>query len=266
MKICAVQMDVTLWDRSANFQKAASLIALAAGHGIDVLVLPELWDLGFYPAKALELGDDDGALAREFLADHAARHKINIVGGSIVRRKEGKVWNTGYVFDRKGALLSAYDKTHLFSPAREQEYFQAGESLALYELDGVLVGQITCYELRFGELARTLALKGVQMLFVPAAWPHPRLNHWRLLAQARAVENQFFIVAVNTVGTVKTVAYCGHSIMVDPWGEIIAEAGSDEQLLFGTCDFSVIPDIRKRISVFRDRRPELYDVLPADNG
>ena len=263
MKVCALQMDVVLADRAANFRKAESLITLAARHGGDVLVLPELWDLGLCPAKALELGDDDGALAKEFLADQAFRNKINIVGGSIACRKEGKVWNTGYVFDRKGVLLSAYDKTHLFSPAKEHEFFQAGENLVLYELDGVPVGQITCYDLRFGELARTLALKGAQVLFIPAAWPHPRLNHWRLLVQARAVENQFFVVAVNTVGTVNALTFCGHSILVDPWGEIIAEAGSDEQLLFGTCDFSVIANIRSRINVFRDRRPELYDVHPV---
>lgn len=260
MKVCAIQMDVALADRPANLRKAESLITLAMGQGADVLVLPELWDLGFYPANAAELGDDDGVIAREFLADQAKRHKVNIVGGSIVRRKQGKIWNTAYVFDRGGSLISSYDKTHLFSPAKEHENFQAGDALALYELDGVPMGQITCYDIRFGELVRTLALKGAQVLFAPAAWPHPRLNHRRLLAQTRAVENQFFVVAVNTVGTANALTFCGHSMLVDPWGEIIAEAGAGEQLLFGICDFSVIADIRERINVFRDRRPELYNL------
>ena len=260
MKVCAVQLGAVAGDRAVNKRKAEEQLALAAGHGIDVAVLPELWDLGFYPANVLELGDPDGAETQEFLSAQAKKYGINIVGGSVVSKSNGKIRNRGYVFDRNGKLVSIYDKTHLFSPANEHQNFEAGDALAVYELDGVSVGQITCYDIRFGELVRTLALKGIKVLFAPAAWPHPRLNHWRLLAQTRAVENQMFVVAVNAVGTVNNAVFCGHSIMVDPWGEIIAEAGGDEQLLVGTLDFSVIADIRERINVFRDRRPALYDV------
>lgn len=260
MKVCAVQMGSVLGDRAANQRKAESLITLAAAQGADVLVLPELWDLGFYPANALELGDVDGKQAQIFLSALAKQHRINIIGGSITRKSQGRLWNTSYVFSREGVLISAYDKTHLFSPAKENENFQAGDAPAVYELDGVPVGQIICYDIRFGELVRTLALSGIKVLFAPAAWPVPRLNHWRLLVQARAVENQMFVVAVNTVGTVNSLTFCGHSMMVDPWGDIIAEAGSEEQLLLGELNLSVIADIRDRINVFRDRRPELYDV------
>ncbi|MCC8193191.1 MAG: carbon-nitrogen family hydrolase [Deltaproteobacteria bacterium] len=260
MKVCAVQIGAAVGDRAANKSKVAEQLALAAGHGIDVAVLPELWDLGFYPADALALGDPDGAEAKEFLSGQAKKYGINIVGGSIVCKNEGTIRNRGLVFDRDGALVSLYDKTHLFSPSGEHENFEAGDRLAVYELDGVPVGQIICYDIRFGELVRTLALKGIKVLFAPAAWPHPRLNHWRLLARARAVENQMFVVAVNAVGTVNNLTFCGHSMMVDPWGEIVAEAGGGEQLLMGTLDLSIIADIRERINVFRDRRPELYDV------
>lgn len=260
MKICAVQTGAAAGDRSANMRKAAKQIELAAGHGIDVLVLPELWDLGFYPANARDLGDPDGKEAREFLSTLAAKHGINIIGGSVVCKIDGKIRNRSYVFNRNGFEVSFYDKSHLFSPSKEHENFEAGNILAVCELDGIPVGQITCYDIRFGELVRTLALKGIEVLFVPAAWPHPRLNHWRLLAQARAVENQMFVVAVNAVGSVNNLTFCGHSMMVDPWGEIIVEAGGDEQLLIGTLDLSIIADIRERINVFRDRRPELYDV------
>lgn len=260
MKVCAVQIAAAVGDRAANMRKVEEQLALAAGHGIDVAVLPELWDMGFYPANALELGDPEGEQSQAFLAKQAAKHKINLVGGSIIHKKDGKIRNRSYVFDRGGALVSQYDKIHLFSPSKEHENFAAGDKLAVYELDGVSVGQIICYDIRFGELVRTLALKGIKILFAPAAWPHPRLNHWRLLAQARAVENQMFVVAVNTVGPVNNLTFCGHSIMVDPWGEIIAEAGGEEQLLIGKLDLAVIADIRERINVFRDRRPELYDV------
>lgn len=258
MKICALQLDVRLGDREANMANASVQIELAMRTSPDVLVLPELWDLGFYPANVLELGDEDGCMAQEFLSGQARRHAVNIVGGSIVRRKENTIWNTTYIFDRQGALVSTYSKIHLFTLAGEQNQFQAGTTLALYELDKVPVGSITCYDIRFCELARTLALAGAKMLFVPAAWPHPRLQHWRILAQARAIENQLFVVAVNGSGRAGDVKCFGHSLMVDPWGEVIAEAGEGEQILTGVCDVAVADHVREKLSVFRDRRPECY--------
>lgn len=258
MKICALQLEVRLGDRRANMENAAARMEAAMRIGPDVLVLPELWDIGFYPANVLELGDEDGRLAREFLSDQARRHRVNIVGGSIVRRQADKIWNTAYVFDRRGELASVYDKIHLFTFAGEQNLFQPGSALALYELDGVPAGSITCYDIRFCEQPRSMALAGAKVLFVPAAWAHPRLSHWRLLAQARAVENQFFVIAVNAAGRTDKVELCGHSLMVDPWGEIIAEAGEEEQILTGVCDVSVVEQVRGRLTVYRDRRPECY--------
>ena len=260
MKVCAVQIGAVAGNRFANMQKVEKQLALVAREGADVAVLPELWDLGFYPNNVLELGDEDGELAQAFLAKQAVTQDINIIGGSIVCKNGGRLYNRAYVFDRKGSLVAQYDKIHLFSPAGENKKFEAGSQLAVFELDGVPVGLVLCYDMRFGELIRTLALKGIKVLFSPAAWPHPRLNHWRLLVQARAVENQFFVVAVNAVGSVNALTICGHSMMVDPWGAIIAEAGDGEQVLSGTLDFSVIEEIRGRINVFQDRRPELYDV------
>ena len=260
MKVCAVQLDVHIADRDYNTKNAAKQIELAMGSNPDVLVLPELWDLGFYPTNVVELGDDGGKKAQAFLSEQAARHNVNIVGGSIVRREGEKIWNTTYVFDRKGQQIATYDKIHLFSPSGEHVTFQAGNALNVFQLDGVPVGSVICYDMRFGELIRSLALEGIKLLIAPAAWPHPRLPHWRLLAQARAVENQFFVVAVNASGKSETLTYCGHSIMVNPWGDIIAEAGEGEQILTGECDFGVVEDIRSRINVFRDRRHSLYTI------
>lgn len=258
MKVAALQLDVALGDRPANFAKADQKIAEAMAGKPDVIVLPELWDLGFFPKNALELGDIDGKLAQEFLQEQAKKHHVNIVGGSIVCRKGDQIFNTQYVYDRSGEKISEYSKVHLFSPSGEHLAFEAGDQLSIYELDGVKVGSIICYDLRFGEWVRMNALAGAQVLFAPAAWPHPRLNHWRLLSQVRAIENQFFVVSVNHSGQAYALDFCGHSQMVDPWGEVISEAGDGEEILFGELDFSVIEDIRERINVFRDRRPELY--------
>lgn len=258
MKIGIVQMNVVLGDRAANRATVVDGIGRAMADAPDVIVLPELWDLGFYPSNVRELGDPDGREARELLGGLAVRHGVNIVGGSIVRRLGDALYNTCLVFDRAGKELAAYDKTHLFSPSGEQRHFQAGETTALFSLDGILCGVLICYDLRFGELARTLVLEGAELLFVPAAWPHPRLGHWQLLCRTRALENQCFLAAANACGSTGKLRLCGYSQVVDPWGEVLAEAEEKPGSLTAECDFSVLRDVRARMNIFADRRPGLY--------
>jgi omega-amidase len=115
-----------------------------------------------------------------------------------------------------------------------------------------------CYDIRFPELARTLALDGAKILFVPAEWPHPRLHHWRTLLMARAIENQMFVVSCNRVGTSGSTHFFGHSLIIDPWGEIIAEGAEHEEIITAALDLTEVDKVRGRIPVFEDRRPELY--------
>lgn len=115
-----------------------------------------------------------------------------------------------------------------------------------------------CYDLRFPELARSLALDGAHIVFVPAEWPHPRLNHWRALLQARAIENQMFIVAVNRVGKGGNHTFCGHSMVVDPWGSILAEMKEEEASLTVDIDLEEVDRVRRKIPVFKDRIPDCY--------
>ena len=120
------------------------------------------------------------------------------------------------------------------------------------------MASIICYDVRFSEWVRMAALAGAKVLFVPAAWPEERLEHWRLLNRARAIENQFFVAAVNSCGTCGRLTFGGHSLLADPQGNVLIEGGSDDAVLTETIDLSVVDDIRSRINVFRDRRPELY--------
>lgn len=260
MKISALQMDAILGDREANQHTAVSLMQEAMNDSPDVLVLPELWDVGFYPPKALEYGDEEGQSAKSLLSAFASGYRVNVVGGSIARRTGDTVRNTCYVFNRAGKLVAEYDKIHSFSPSAEDKLFQAGNKSCVFLLDDVPCGVIICYDLRFGELSRMLALAGAQIIFAPAAWPHPRLNHWRLLSQARAIENQCFFAAVNNCGKAGKVTFCGSSMIVDPWGEILAKAGQDQICIAADCDLGVLKDIRQKINVFRDRRPALYRI------
>ncbi len=208
------------------------------------------------------MADRDGHRTKELFASLARELEINIVGGSItnLKGKGGSLYNTCYTFNKKGECVVEYDKTHLFSYAKEHEYFQAGDRVTTFELDGVKCGVIICYDIRFLELVRTLALQEIEVLFVPAQWPVPRINHWEILNQARAIENQMYVVCVNACGVAGETIYGGHSAVINPWGEVLAKAGDKEEIITAELDFGIVERIRNSINVYRDRRPELYNI------
>lgn len=259
MRLACAQMAVRLGDVPYNFAHVQELVRKAAAEGADVVLLPETWNLGFFPKKGLAaLADPDGEKVKAVFGALAKELHANIVAGSAVTLRDGKVYNTACVFDRSGACVASYDKTHLFTPMGEQDYFTPGGHLCTFTLDGVNCGLIICYDLRFPELTRSLTLQGADLLFVPAEWPAVRVMHWQTLNRARAIENQIFLACCNGCGTAGETVYGGHSAIYDPWGEILAEAGASEEIILADCDLSVKEQIRSSINVFRDRRPELY--------
>lgn len=260
MKICAIQMQVILKQIDVNYRNAESLIRQAAVAGADVAVLPEMWSGGFV-TDDLDERLADGQRAEVFLSQLARELQINIVGGSVATKKGSSFYNTGYVVNRQGAIIADYDKVHLFSYAGEDKRFGAGQQLVTFDLDGVPCGIIICYEIRFPEWSRKQALAGTKVLFVPAEWPLPRVHHWRVLNQARAIENQFFVVAVNGCGAaVKDQQNAGNSMIIDPLGKLLADAGADpeEKLIIADVDVAKLDQTRKSMTVFKDRRPDLY--------
>ena len=267
MKISCLQMNVHLGCPEENFIHARQLIQDAMTRMPDVLVLPETWNTGFFPKdKLAELSDRDGARVRREIGMLAAEYKVNIVAGSVSNVRGGQVYNTAMVFDRSGRCIASYDKTHLFTPMGEDGYYTPGNHLCRFMLDGVQCGIIICYDVRFPELTRSLAVPGLDMLFVVSQWPAQRISHLRTLTAARAIENQMFVVCCNACGTAGETVYGGNSAIIDPWGRTIASAGENETTLAGECDLSVLTDIRNTIPVFRDRKPELYDREVGNNG
>ena len=259
MKLACAQMDVRLGDGVYNFPHAEELVRKAAAQGADVVLLPETFNTGFFPRENLrELADPEGETVRMAFEALARELNVNIVAGSAATVRDGKVFNTAYVFDRQGECVASYDKTHLFTPMGEHEYFTPGDSLCTFTLDGVKCGLIICYDLRFPELTRSLTLQGADLLFVPAEWPAVRIAHWQTLNRARAIENQIFLACCNGCGTAGETVYGGRSAVYDPWGEVLAEAGDREEIILADCDFAVKEQIRASINVFRDRRPEIY--------
>lgn len=260
MKVTCIQMDMLLGKPEENFRHAEELIAEAVKEQPDVIVLPETWNTGFFPREHLaELADDDGKAVKARIGALAARFGVNVVAGSVASRRADGVYNTAYVFDRGGAVVAEYDKTHLFTPSGEHEFFRRGDHLCRFTLDGAACALIICYDIRFPELTRSLTVQGVDLLFVVAQWPNVRTEHLLALCKARAIENQMFLVCCNSCGEAGKTVCGGNSSVHDPWGVCLAQAGEKEQLLSAELDFSVVQGIRESINVFRDRRPELYD-------
>ncbi len=262
MRISCVQMNMRAARPDENFAHAEELIREAAGSGRpDVVVLPETWNTGFAPGKIdPSLADEDGARTKVVFSALAKELNLNIVAGSVANRRGGRQYNTAFVFDRTGDCVASYDKTHLFTPMGEDKAFEAGDSLARFRLDGADCALIICYDIRFPELARTLALPGLDLLFVVSQWPSKRIGHLSVLSQARAIENQMFLALCNSCGEAFGTQFGGRSAIIDPWGTVLAEAGETETTIAADADLAVLKEIRGTIPVFQDRHAALYNL------
>ncbi|MCP8970818.1 carbon-nitrogen family hydrolase [Ectobacillus ponti] len=258
MKVACLQIDIAFGDIETNIETASRALAEAMKEQPDVVVLPELWTTGYDLTRLDVLADENGEKSRALLSGWAKGYAVNLVGGSIAKRTETGVTNTMYVYNRAGELVSEYSKAHLFQLMDEHKYLEAGSSEHSFELENVPCAGFICYDIRFPEWLRAHTSKGAQVLFVVAEWPQPRLAHWRTLLQARAIENQCFVVACNRAGNDPANVFAGHSLVLDPWGEVVAEAGEAPELLVAELDFAKVPEVRRGIPVFADRRPDLY--------
>lgn len=260
INIALIQMEMTFCQPDSNFQHAKELIQQAAD-GADVVVLPEMWNTGFFPEDDLEeLSDRDGKRTREEIGGLAKKLGVNIVAGSVADCRDGHKYNSCYVFNRDGQQVARYDKTHLFSYMGEDRSFTPGDKISVFTLDGVKCGVLICYDIRFPELTRAMALTNIDLLFMVSQWPDVRIPHLEVLTQARAIENQVFFACTNASAVAGNTVYGGHSALIDPLGKVVAKAGKKEEILQGTCDLDILRTVRNTINVYRDRRPELYPV------
>ncbi len=259
MKISIVQMDVVYGDPVKNGKKVESLVRKAAAGGADLILLPEMWNTSYSFENIREIADVNGEKTEALIAPLAKKWGVNIVAGSVANISREKVFNTLFVFDRSGKRIAEYNKVHLFRLMEEHLYLSGGDSLCDFEIDGAPCGAVICYDIRFPEIVRSLALRGCRVLFVPAQWPTSRIDHWRKLLMARAIENQMYIAACNRVGSMGDNDFSGHSMIIDPWGEIVGElADGTEGILEGEINLDDVDEIRRNIPVFQDRRPSVY--------
>lgn len=260
LTVSLAQIDIALGDPVTNLAKVKDWVAEAARRKSDLVVLPELWSTGYDLERSQELSSTmETGLVRE-IATLATKHKIWILGSTLVSTGENAPTNRAILFDAVGEALATYDKIHLFGLMDEDRHLSPGQSLSLTETPWGKAGLAICYDLRFPEMFRSYALAGAAMILLPTEWPYPRDAHWRTLLRARAIENQLYVIACNRVGEDRNNRFCGRSAIIDPWGETVIEAGDTEILLTTTIDLAAVADIRQRIPVFADRRPKLYQI------
>ena len=256
VNVSIVQMDIVLGDPERNRQRAVNFIKEAAGRGSKVVVLPELWTTGYSLENVHELAEPMNGITITELLDICLKREIYVIG-SIAELRGGRIYNSATILGPEG-IVGSYSKAHLFRLMNEHEYFTPGDSCDVFQTSLGKVGLMICYDIRFPELARKIALNGAQILFVPAEWPYPRISHWESLLKARAIENQMFVVASNRVGSDKKNIFFGHSMVLDPMGEAIVRAGDTELILTCELNMNLIDKTRTLIPCFEDRRPDLY--------
>ncbi|AEW95405.1 MULTISPECIES: carbon-nitrogen family hydrolase [Streptomycetaceae] len=259
MRVSLIQIDVNP-DEPGQVRRERVAALVRAERGADLVVLPELWPVGAFAfdefAASAEPLDGPTATAMSAAARDAG---VWLHAGSVVERgTDGSgaeaLYNTSLLFAPDGTLRRAYRKIHRFGFDKgEATLMAAGHEIVTEDLGPATVGLATCYDLRFPEQFRLLVDAGAELLVVPAGWPARRRAHWSLLARARAVESQAYVLACGTAGTHAGVEQAGYSVIVDPWGEVVAEAGPAEQVLSADLDPARVATTRADFPVLRDR-------------
>jgi predicted amidohydrolase len=268
LRVACVQLHAVP-SKADNIERAERLVAKAASTGADLVLLPEKWNGIGSPEfnRSIAEGLDDGETVTA-MRDWARTHRITLVGGSIVERREGreKLSNTSVVVDPEGELAAVYRKIHMFDVEvgghvyRESESEEPGDRPATIEVEGWKLGLTICYDLRFPELYRILAVEGCEIVTVPAAFTlYTGKDHWEPLLRARAIENQCYVVAANQWGAYPDgKASYGRSMIVDPWGVVLAQAPDEDGIIVAELERERLEDVRRTLPSLANRQPEAY--------
>lgn len=259
MKIALAQLDCRLGDVAFNASRMANFARQAAELGCQLIVFPELSDTGYVPEQLGQWAQPWPGLSFDALAAAAAESSIAILAG-LCERAGLKVYNSLAFFGPEGELIGSYRKIHLFSasPGSETDVCTPGDEVRVCDFAGVRWGLSICYDLRFPELYRKLSAAGATVMINVAAWPATRPTHWDYLTRSRAIENQAFVVASTRAGKDESIAMLGHSRVVAPMGDLIVEAGDQEELLVADLNFALVEAFRSTIPAIDDRRVDLF--------
>ena len=261
MKIAVAQISCSLGDAKANLLKVRDFSRRAKNAGAELVVFPEMTDTGYsMPVIRTHANHWNGGFVPG-LKETARELSIAIVCG-VSERDGSAIYNSQVLVDAKGDILAKYRKTHLYSvaPVEEQTCFAPGDTFASFALGNLRIGFSICYDLRFPEIYRKLASEqNVGAFVISSAWPFPRVEHWRVLITARAIENQSYLIASNRVGKDDDLWFCGSSAIIDPRGVVIAAASADrEELIHADVSEELVCSVRNRVQSLAHRREDLY--------
>lgn len=253
-----------------NLNEAQEMIEKSVVMGADIVVLPEMFNCPYQTSLFPDYAEDYPGESTTLLSNLAKKHEILLVAGSIPEKDENnKIYNTSYTFNDKGELINKYRKIHLFDidiadkiTFRESDTLSAGDSLNIAQYKELCFASIICYDIRFPELTRIASLQGAQLIFVPASFNMTTGPlHWELLMRSRAMDNQVYVITASSARNLKASYQAwGHSMIVDPWGQIVIEADEKEDILLANIDLSLLDNVRKEIPVLKQRRKDLYSL------
>ncbi|MBW4257453.1 carbon-nitrogen hydrolase family protein [Methanobacterium subterraneum] len=267
--VALCQMKV-VEDKTKNIEHALSLISEAASVA-DLVILPEMWNCPYQTTlfpKYAEKKENSQTLSA--ISGAAKKENIHIVAGSIPELYHGNIYNSSFIINPQGKILDVHRKVHLFDidvpgeiSFKESETLTAGNQITVVDTPLCRIGICICYDIRFSELSRLMALEGAQLIIVPGAFNLTTgPAHWKPLIQVRAIDNQVFMAANSPARDINAsyVAY-GHSMVADPWGNILKEAGTGEEIIYANIDLDLIPKIRQELPLLKNRRTDLYQII-----
>jgi len=275
MKIAICQMNVTE-GKEINIKTAERMLREAASNGADMAVLPEMFNCPYDNKYFPEYAEEYPGITTDFLSSLAAELGIYIVGGSIPEKDGESIYNTSYIFGRKGELLGRHRKIHLFDidvkgkiTFKESDVLGRGEDITVFDTEFCKIGVAICYDMRFPELIRLMAVEGgARVVVIPAAFNMTTgPAHWELTARARALDNQVYFVAASPARSMESsyTAY-GHSMVTTPWGEVAVQADEKDQIIYSDIDMNYVDKVRSELPLLIHRRTDLYAIHDKKSG
>lgn len=251
MKVVCCQLDIVWENKPANHAKVRALLDASMPPRDSLVILPEMFSTGFsMDVKAVS--DTASHETYDFLARTAADYHVYLMGGVVQTARDLRGRNECVVFSPDGVEIARYCKLHPFTYAGEAEHYASGDSVQLFTCREFTVAPFICYDLRFPEIFRAAVVRGAELFVVIANWPAPRVQHWIALLKARAIENQAYVVGVNRCGSDPRLLYSGHSMIIDPRGVVVAEAGEVEGAIGAELDMEVVSSYRREFPFLKD--------------
>lgn len=253
VRVASIQLWIEEEDKAQRMERAESLLDRVKD--ADLVILPEIWNIGYFSFDLYSKESEtvNGETARR-MSQKAKKHGFYLHAGSFVENEDGKLFNTSLLFDPDGKLIARYRKIHLFGyGSEESQILSRGSEVVVVQTSLGKIGMCTCYDLRFPELFRIMLNQGAELFLVTSGWPYPRLEHWLMFNRIRAVENSAYLISSNCAGRNRGIQFCGHSMIVDPWGAILASAGDEECILQAEIDIEKVSVVRREFPAVKDR-------------